>query len=100
MEFHGSTKVAKSLGISVQHCAILREVAEELGLAPMDGKMVEVEEQFRDMVVFDKANWFPLALDGDISIDTEGIRIISMRTTSIWSNEIREHLLSYPCAKP
>ena len=74
-------EAAESLGISVQHCAILREVVEELGLAPMDGKMVEVEEQFRDMVVFDKANWFPLALDGDISIDTEGIRIISMRTT-------------------
>lgn len=69
------------IGISVQHCAILRELVEELGLAPEDGRLVSVEEDFRRMVVDDKANWFPLALDGDISTDTTGMRIISMRTT-------------------
>ena len=72
---------SETLGISVQHCAILREVVEELGLAPQDGKMIAVEEDFRRMVVDDKANWFPLALDGDIPFDVTGIRIISMRTT-------------------
>ena len=81
----GVSRVDKSasetLGISVQHCAILREVVEELGLAPQDGKMIAVEEDFRRMVVDDKANWFPLALDGDIPCDVTGIRIISMRTT-------------------
>ena len=70
-----------SLGISSQHCAILREVVEELGLAPMDGRLVSVDNNFRAMVVEDKSNWFPLALDGDIPCDTSGIRIISMRTT-------------------
>ncbi len=69
------------LGISVQHCAIMREVVEELGLAPSDGRMVTVEDDWRSMVVEDKGNWFPLALDGDIPCSTEGIRIISMRTT-------------------
>jgi len=69
------------LNISVQHCAILREVVEELGLAPENGKMVAVEEDFRKMVVEDKSNWFPLAMDGDIPIDINGIRIISTRTT-------------------
>ncbi len=70
-----------SLGISVQHCAILREVVEELGLAPSNGKLITVDDDFRSMVVDDKANWFPLALDGDISADITGMRIISMRTT-------------------
>ncbi len=75
-------KVAsESLGISIQHCAILREVVEELGLAPQGGRLVKVDEQFRSIVVDDKANWFPLALDGDISADINGIRIISLRTT-------------------
>ena len=69
------------IGISVQHCAILRELVEELGLAPQGGKLVAVEEDFRRMVVDDKANWFPLALDGDIPSDVTGMRIISMRTT-------------------
>ena len=74
-----------SLGISTQHCAILREVVEELGLAPMDGRLVSVDNNFRAMVVEDKSNWFPLALDGDIPCDTSGIRIISMRTTPPFS---------------
>ena len=69
------------LGISVQLCAILREVVEELGLAPQDGALVSVEDDFRRMVVDDKSNWFPLALDGDIPIDITGMRVISMRTT-------------------
>ena len=73
------------LGISIQHCAILREVVEELGLAPQEGRMVAVEDDFRSMVVEDKSNWFPLALDGDISCDTQGIRVISMRTTPPFS---------------
>ena len=75
------TAASESLGISVQHCAILREVVEELGLAPQEGRLVSVEDDFRGMVVDDKANWFPLALDGDIPCDTSGMRIISMRTT-------------------
>lgn len=69
------------LNISVQHCAILREVVEELGLAPEKGRMISVDDDFRKMVVEDKSNWFPLAMDGDIPIDTDGIRIISTRTT-------------------
>jgi len=76
---------SESLGISVQHCAILREVVEELGLAPKAGRLTTVDDNFRMMVVEDKTNWFPLALDGDISCDTTGIRIISMRTTPPFS---------------
>jgi endoribonuclease LACTB2 len=75
-------KVAsESLGISVQHCAILREVVEELGLSPQNGKLITVDDDFRSMVVDDKSNWFPLALDGDLSTDITGMRIISLRTT-------------------
>ncbi len=73
------------LGISIQHCTILREVVEELGLAPLEGRLVSVEDDFRSMVVEDKSNWFPLALDGDIHCDVQGIRVISMRTTPPFS---------------
>lgn len=79
------TAASEMLGISIQHCAILREVVEELGLAPSEGRMIAVEGDFRSMVVEDKSNWFPLALDGDISCDTQGIRVISMRTTPPFS---------------
>ena len=41
------TAASESLGISVQHCAILREVVEELGLAPQEGRLVSVEDDFR-----------------------------------------------------
>ena len=74
-------EASESLGISIQHCAIMREVVEELGLAPQDGQLIAVEPDFREMVAEDKANWFPLALDGDIPSDTTGMRVISMRTT-------------------
>ena len=74
-------QASESIGISIQHCAIMREVVEELGLAPQGGRLVKVEDDFRDMVAEDKANWFPLALDGDIPADSSGMRIISMRTT-------------------
>ena len=74
-------QASESIGISIQHCAIMREVVEELGLAPQGGRLVKVEDDFREMVAEDKANWFPLALDGDIPADSSGMRIISMRTT-------------------
>ena len=74
-------EASQSLGISIQHCAIMREVVEELGLAPSEGRLVEVDSNLREMVAEDKANWFPLALDGDIPSDATGMRVISMRTT-------------------
>ncbi len=74
-------EASQSLGISIQHCAIMREVVEELGLAPSEGRLVEVDSDLREMVAEDKANWFPLALDGDIPSDATGMRVISMRTT-------------------
>ncbi|MFL2985425.1 MAG: NUDIX domain-containing protein [Candidatus Poseidoniaceae archaeon] len=35
------------IGISVQHCAILRELVEELGLAPQGGKLVCCRGRFQ-----------------------------------------------------
>ena len=75
------TTASETMGIPVHHCAILRELVEELGLAPENGKLVTVDENFRGMVVDDKTNWFPLALDGDIPSDITGLRIVSLRTT-------------------
>lgn len=72
---------SNSLGLSVAECAIFRELVEELGLAPSENRLVAVDDDFRAMVVADKANWFPLALDGDIPCSPKGVRIISMRTT-------------------
>ncbi len=74
-------EASEALNISTHQCAIFREVVEELGLAPSDGKLIAVDENYRAMVVDEKENWFPLALDGDIPCDTKGIRIISNRTT-------------------
>ena len=44
--FQVDSAASEVLGISVQHCAILREVVEELGLAPLEGRMVSVEDDF------------------------------------------------------
>ena len=76
---------SESLGISIAECAMFRELVEELGLAPLENKLVTVEDDFRMMVVDDKANWFPLALDGDIPCSNDGVRVISERTTPPFS---------------
>jgi len=61
--------------------AIMREVVEELGFACVDGKIVVVGEDARNLVVADKANWLPQVKQGKIPCDTSGIRHISSRTT-------------------
>ena len=71
-------EASKSLGLSIAECAIFREVVEELGLAPSENRLVAVDDDFRAMVVEDKGNWFPLALDGDIPRSPKGLRIISI----------------------
>ena len=61
--------------------AMMRELVEELGLAPLNGELVSVDAAARASVVEDKANWLPLVKEGKIPCDPTGIRHISSRTT-------------------
>ena len=67
--------------LNLAQAAMFRELVEELGLAPKEGKLVAVCEEDRMKVVADKNNWLKLVSSGSISCDNEGVRLISKRTT-------------------
>ncbi len=67
--------------LNLAQAAMFRELVEELGLAPRNGKLVTVDEENRMQVVADKNNWLKLVISGDIPCDNDGIRLISRRTT-------------------
>ena len=67
--------------LSLAQAAMFRELVEELGLAPKNGKLVVVDEEKRMQVVADKNNWLKLVISGEIPCDNDGVRLISSRTT-------------------
>jgi glyoxylase-like metal-dependent hydrolase (beta-lactamase superfamily II)/8-oxo-dGTP pyrophosphatase MutT (NUDIX family) len=67
--------------LNLAQAAMFRELVEELGLAPKNGKLVAVDEGNRMQVVADKNNWLSLVKSGEIPCDNEGVRLISKRTT-------------------
>ncbi len=67
--------------LNLAQAAIFRELVEELGLAPKNGKLVVVDEENRMKVVADKNNWLKLVKSGQIPCDNDGVRLISKRTT-------------------
>ena len=73
--------VSELEGLELSHAAVMREVVEELGLAPSRGKLIAVDEEVRIKIVEDKSNWLLAVLDGKIPADPTGFRLISERTT-------------------
>lgn len=60
---------------------ILREMSEELGLAPAGNGVVALPEQARLDIIEDKANWLPLAQSGAFDVDRSGLKVLSHRIT-------------------
>jgi ribonuclease/clavin/mitogillin len=60
---------------------ILREMSEELGLAPSGDSVVALEVADRQAIVDDKTQWLPLAQRGAFGVNREGIRVLSHRIT-------------------
>lgn len=60
---------------------ILREMSEELGLAPSADGLVAVDPNVRKEIVADKSRYLPLALEGHVPHDRSAIQILCHRIT-------------------
>ncbi|MEJ6562515.1 MAG: MBL fold metallo-hydrolase [Euryarchaeota archaeon] len=60
---------------------ILREMSEELGLAPTPQGLVAIDPEVRAQIISDKTRYLPLALDGHVPHDRSGIKILCHRIT-------------------
>ena len=60
---------------------ILREMSEELGLAPSNQGLVQLPLEARKEIIADKSRYLPLALEGKFPYDTSAIRVLSHRIT-------------------
>jgi len=60
---------------------ILREMSEELGLAPSGNGVVQLDEEARLEIINDKAHWLPLAQSGAFKVDRSGLKVLSHRIT-------------------
>ena len=60
---------------------ILREMGEELGLAPSEHGLVALPLEARKEIVADKSRYLPLALEGAFPYDTRSLRVLSHRIT-------------------
>ena len=60
---------------------IMREMSEELGLAPSGTGVIALEPQARLAIVADKKQWLPLALDKAFPVERQRIRTLSHRIT-------------------
>lgn len=60
---------------------ILREMSEELGLAPSKQGLVQLPLYARKEIIADKSRYLPLALEGAFPYDTSSIHVLSHRIT-------------------
>ena len=60
---------------------ILREMSEELGLAPTANGLVALEPSVRAEIIDDKTRYLPLALEGRVPYDRTEIQILCHRIT-------------------
>ena len=60
---------------------LMRELVEEVGLAPSGRGLMAVDEPVREEVLADADSWLPLARDGIIPSNHTGFRLITRRTT-------------------
>ena len=66
---------------SASIACIMREMCEELGLAPTSTGAVAIEEKARLAVVADKSQWLPLALEHAFPVERTRIQTLSHRIT-------------------
>ncbi len=60
---------------------ILREMSEELGLAPSENGLVSIPLDVRQQIIADKHQYLPLAQEGAFPYDTGSLRVLSHRIT-------------------
>ncbi|MCP2505154.1 MAG: MBL fold metallo-hydrolase, partial [Candidatus Poseidoniaceae archaeon] len=60
---------------------ILREMSEELGLAPSEHGLVALPLEARKQIVADKSRYLPLAQEGAFPYDTRSLKVLSHRIT-------------------
>ncbi len=60
---------------------ILREMSEELGLAPSENGLVSIPLDARQQIIADKRQYLPLAQAGKFPYNTESLRVLSHRIT-------------------
>ena len=60
---------------------ILREMSEELGLAPSGNRLVAIPLEARQQIIADKRQYLPLAQQGAFPYDTRSMRVLSHRIT-------------------
>jgi len=60
---------------------ILREMSEELGLAPSASGLVQIPLEARKAIIADKSKYLPLALEGAFPHDISQMRVLSHRIT-------------------
>lgn len=60
---------------------LMRELVEEVGLAPSGQGLMAVDEPVREEVLAGTDSWLPLARDGIIPSNHTGFRLITRRTT-------------------
>lgn len=79
------TAAVEQLGIKGEEAramaCILREMSEELGLAPSKAGLVSLPLDARIEIVEDKSKYLPLALKGLFPYETSAIRVLSHRIT-------------------
>ena len=66
---------------SASIACIMREMCEELGLAPTSTGAVAIDEKARLAVVADKSQWLPLALEHAFPVERTRIQTLSHRIT-------------------
>ena len=60
---------------------ILREMSEELGLAPTEEGLVPLDDEVRKEIIQDKARYLPLALEGKVPHTRSSINVLCHRIT-------------------
>lgn len=61
--------------------ALMREMVEEVGWTNSEEGIVIVDNNVRDEVIENGENWYPSVKRGDLSANSKGFKIISIRTT-------------------
>jgi len=75
-------KLAGFVGSEAKAMAcILREMSEELGLAPSDDGLVALPLEVRQQIIADKSRYLPLAQQGLVPFNTDSLSLLSHRIT-------------------
>ena len=78
--------------------ALLREMVEEVGLAPSKNGIEQVSPNLRELVLRDKKNWLMAVENGDIGINCDNLIVFCERTTPpLAPLRFRNHFFTVEC---